>query len=443
MTRILIRLALGTWLLSAAAPALAHPLGNFTTNVHVGLEFGSAVTEVLLVVDMAEIPAFRETGAIDQEGSEYASQTCINLQPDLSVVVNGSPLQLTMVASYVDRPPGEGGLATLRLECGFQGPRVGGGDEIVVDNQVFADRLGWAEITVSSSVDLVTDLTSTSPSAVLRDYPPGPPLSQRIATLVVGSAPAANLSSPVARGPIAALGSNLSQSAGLVALAVALGLGVVHALAPGHGKTLMAAYLVGQRGTPRQAVALGLSVAVAHTLGVAVLGAVTLLASSTFQPDRVYPWLTAASAGIVTVIGLTMLVRAFTRRDHHHHDDHGHHHDHHDHNESRPIGWRSLAVLGLAGGMVPSASAVVLLLGGISTGQPWFGLALVACFGIGMSLALVAAGLAALGISRFGWKLLDSEQLRHRWQHLVPRLAGVAVTTIGLFLVWNAATGVA
>lgn len=444
MRRVTFFLALLMWLLTAN-PAWAHPLGSYTTNVHVGVVLSTSATEIQLVVDMAEIPAFRESREIidtsldgivsDHEGASYAAQSCGDLRTDLGVTRNGGALEMTSTASTVSFPPGQGGLTTLRLECLISAGAMSVGDRITIVNQVYADRLGWSEITVKSEgVATATDLPSNSPSAVLTEYPSGPPLSLRSGEIVVGSESETVLVA-TGDGPIATLGENLSQSAGVAALAVALGLGVIHALAPGHGKTLMAAYLVGRQGAPRQAVILGLSVAAAHTAGVAILGVVTLVASESFQPDRVYPWLSAASAGIVTAIGVVMLIRAFAKRNHQHHEHD--HHDHHDH--PQPLGWRSLAALGLAGGMVPSASAVVLLLGGVSTGRPWFGLALVASFGVGMSVALVGAGLAALGLSRIGWNLLPSEHLRHRWQHLVPRLAGVAVTSIGLILVWSSA----
>ena len=133
-----------------------------------------------------------------------------------------------------------------------------------------------------------------------------------------------------------------------------------------------------------------------------------------------------------------MLIRAFRSRspqtqdhDHHHGQDHGHTHE-----PPRDLGWRSLATLGLAGGLVPSASAVVLLLGAVAIGRVWFGVGLVFAFGVGMSLALVAAGLVALRVAQFG-----VSRIQRRWtlpRRLVPTLAGFAVTLFGVALLWDA-----
>jgi ABC-type nickel/cobalt efflux system permease component RcnA len=237
---------------------------------------------------------------------------------------------------------------------------------------------------------------------------------------------------------------------GPVSLMAAMGLGIAHALAPGHGKTLMAAYLVSRGGKARHAAVLGLSVAVSHTLGVAVLGVATLVAANTFRPERVYPWLSGVSAIVITVIGVTMLGRVMTGSGRHqpgvdhdqgdHDHDHGHSHDHdHDHGHSHQpqvTGWRSMVGLGLAGGLVPSASAVILLLAGIGSGRPALGLVMVLFFGLGMSLALVGAGLAVVGLYRWGVGRFRGEGSR-RIRRLTPALAAFAVTGVGLFLLMD------
>jgi ABC-type nickel/cobalt efflux system permease component RcnA len=234
----------------------------------------------------------------------------------------------------------------------------------------------------------------------------------------------------------------LSTAPAALALLSALGLGVTHALAPGHGKTMVAAYLIGRDGRWRHAIGLGLAVAISHTIGVAILGVITAVASDRFQPDRVYPWLSGVSALTVTAIGIVLLYRTVKRNGpahhhHHEHDQHGHSHEH-PHDPPPKLGWRSLAALGLAGGLVPSASAVILLLGAIGGGRPWFGVALVAAFGVGMSLALVGAGLLALGTMKWGWRLLDAGRLRHRLEHLVPPVAASVVIVVGITLLWQA-----
>ena len=431
----------------AMRTASAHPLGNFTTNVYLGLGVDEDDLSVRLVVDMAEIPTFRE-----EVGEGYAEELCATLKNDIRLRLEAAPLALVVTRTDLSFPPGEGGLDTLRLECDYQAPLPAMIGDLTIENDVFADRLGWAEIVV---VGAESELPTESPSMVLTEYPPG-----EVSDIRAGAAVLTGTSGSLDESPtiVERVGANLSEGSGFLAMLAALGLGVGHALAPGHGKTLMAAYLVGRRGGVRLALLLGLAVAISHTIGVGVLGVITAVTTSQFRPESVYPWLSALSAGIVTVIGLTMLYRALREKGsgirgegsgehdehgHEHGHDHGHSHDHghtHDHthgDETKPVGWRSLAALGLAGGLVPSASAVVLLLGGISRGEPWWGLILVAVFGIGMAAALVGAGLVVVGAARFGLRLDFAG--RHRFERYVPIVAAVAVTLIGGFLLWQAA----
>src|SRR5204862_4575954 len=128
----------------------------------------------------------------------------------------------------------------------------------------------------------------------------------------------------------------------LASLAAALFWGAAHALSPGHGKTIVSAYLVGKRGTSRDAALLGLVVTVTHTIGVFALGLVTLALSQWIVPDRLYPWLNVAAGVSVIAIGVPVLrARLHDWRPHHRHD-HGHAHEH-----------RSLFAVGVSGGLLP------------------------------------------------------------------------------------------
>jgi ABC-type nickel/cobalt efflux system permease component RcnA len=213
----------------------------------------------------------------------------------------------------------------------------------------------------------------------------------------------------------------------LLSLLAAAGLGALHALSPGHGKAVMAAYLVGSRGTTRQAIGLGATVTASHTLGVLALGLVSLSASSVIAPERLYPILGVVSGGIVIAIAGWLLL-GFARRwwsarasERAHAAAHAHGHDHphdhgHDHTEPAAAGWhshggfrhshlpaspdglrwRGMFALGLAGGMVPSVSAIILLLGSIASGRPAYGIALTIAFGAGMALVLVGIGVGVV-----------------------------------------------
>ena len=281
----------------------------------------------------------------------------------------------------------------------------------------------------------------------------------------------------------------------LIALLTAGVLGAGHALTPGHGKTLMAAYLVGTRGTPRHAVGLGLAVSVSHTLGILGLAAVVLAAESTLPPDlvvRVAPLvaavsivarrrLDAADRGPPRLAARRRRARArrraprprprrtATTTPHEHAHDararprarrtstrtrprtpatstspttasstrHGGVRHRHVPPAGSTISWRSLFVLGLAGGLVPSASALLILLATIAAGRPAWGVVLVAAFGLGMAAVMTGVGLAfvhARGAARAGAPRVRAT----RAVRLVPAGAAVLVLAVGVVLTTQA-----
>jgi ABC-type nickel/cobalt efflux system permease component RcnA len=250
-----------------------------------------------------------------------------------------------------------------------------------------------------------------------------------------------------------------SRSAGfaVVAVLVAVVLGGAHALAPGHGKTVMAAYLVGLRGTLRQAVTIGATVTITHTAGVLLLG-VVLSTTRAVASERLYSWLGLASGLLLAAVGVGLLVRARTGHTHSHgpgrSHSHGRDHDHphgsdHGHPHDRraaapPLGRRGLVVLGLAGGLVPSPSAVVVLLGGIALGQAWFGVALVLAYGLGMAATLTGVGLLLAGLrTRMDRRLhLPAGPLLTRLGRLLPAVSGSVIVLVGVAVAVRGAAGI-
>jgi len=218
----------------------------------------------------------------------------------------------------------------------------------------------------------------------------------------------------------------------VVALLVAMGLGAAHALAPGHGKTVMAAYLVGLRGTLRQAATIGATVTLTHTAGVLVLGLV-LSTTRAVASERVYPWLGLGSGLLLTGVGVGLLLRA---RPGLRHDHHGHDHDHRHGTGGRPLGHRGLVALGLAGGLVPSPSAVVVLLAGIALERAWFGVALVLAYGAGMAATLTGIGLLLAHLrNRMDRRLqLPTGSLLARLGRLLPAVTASVIVLVGLGL---------
>jgi len=232
----------------------------------------------------------------------------------------------------------------------------------------------------------------------------------------------------------------------------AVGLGAIHGVSPGHGKTLVAGYLIGSRGTMRQALWLGLTVAVSHSIGVLLLGAVTLGATALLLPERVIEWLALGSALLVIGLGGSLLLgQLHHQRSHRHHQhsperDTPHAHPHpHPHVGATPmpaVSARALATLGIVGGIVPSASALLVLLVAVSLHRLVFGLVLVGAFGLGMALVLTgisASVVVVRGRLTDGHAQWTQKAAVRRIGSALPLASAVVVVVIGIALTVGAA----
>jgi nickel/cobalt exporter len=491
MRRLLGAFALA--LLAAGLPAVAaaHPLGNFSINHYAGIRISTDAIMIDLVIDMAEIPSVEAIAALDADGDGTAdpaelaaarAEACNGLVRQLTITVGDMAAHPELVAAGMQTAPGAGGLPTLRTVCELRAPipePITAPTDFGFEDGSYPERIGWREIVVRgdgvtiSSADAGRDLSdrlSAYPTDLLQQ-----PLNERNVTLTLtpGGAALERWSAPDAwrldarpapsSGSVTAVpggvGSELvslidfrelSLPLMLVGLLVAAVAGAGHALSPGHGKTVMAAYLIGSRGGARHAVLLGTAVTASHTLGVLLLAAIVLLAGSVVPPERLYPILTVASGATVIVIGAVLLVGCIKRalaRDAHDHDhrvDHGEGthrhgwrvHSHRHESEPRALpGWRGLAALGIAGGLVPSTSALILLLGAIGAGQAAYGVALALAFGIGMAAVLTGIGLALVQgrtwLGRIGprWPAARFAAAALPWVTAVVVIAGGLVLT--------------
>jgi nickel/cobalt transporter (NicO) family protein len=239
---------------------------------------------------------------------------------------------------------------------------------------------------------------------------------------------------------------NMSFTLMVSGLAIAFVLGAGHALTPGHGKTMMAAYLVGTQGTAQQALLLGLITTLTHTLGVFALGLTALCASRYIVPETLYPILTVISGLTVCAVGVSLLrsrLNSGMAQEHHHHHDHSsdHHHTHthhhtHEHHHTLPQGGvtlRSLAALGIAGGLVPCPSALVLLLSAIAFHQVTLGLFLTVMFSLGMACTLIAIGLAVVYASQW----IEHLPSLIKMPRSMPVLSAIAVIFAGAGLTFS------
>jgi nickel/cobalt transporter (NicO) family protein len=231
-------------------------------------------------------------------------------------------------------------------------------------------------------------------------------------------------------------------------LPIAVVLGALHALEPGHAKSLMAAYIISIRGTPRQAALLGLSAAAGHTIVVWLLAIAALLLGQNLIAEQAEPWLALLSGVLVILLAARMFLR-LRGRDHHH--DHGHHqHDHddhsHDHDHPRPktaATASDIVWFGFTGGLLPCPAAIAVLLVCIQIKQFALGVAMVAAFSVGLALTLVGIGMAASLASKkasTAWPWLD--RIAQRLPYLsagIVLILGLVMTVFGLQATWLAA----
>ena len=232
-----------------------------------------------------------------------------------------------------------------------------------------------------------------------------------------------------------------------VALLLALFYGMGHALAPGHGKAMVAGYLVGSRGTIRDAILLGLVVTFTHTAMVFLFALVIYFMRDSFNNKAMEAWLGVASGGLITMLGLWLLWRRFPRSgppETHHHveggsDSHHHHHHHHNHHHHHPVALDRVSLpqllwLGVSGGIVPCPAALVVLLLSMRTARPVYGLLLVGAFSIGLAGVLVAIGMLMVTSRGLLDRLGGSQGRLQPLLRLLPPLSAACVAVVGLII---------
>jgi nickel/cobalt transporter (NicO) family protein len=433
----------------APGSASAHPLGNFTVNRYAGIELAGDRVFLHYVLDLAEISTFQLGDDVRAKG--YAAR----LGRDLELTLDGRRLRLRVLERRVATSPGAGGLETLRLDVVY-GARATGTELHFVD-RAFSNRVGWREVTLSARDGASIDRSSvpaTSISDQLNRYPQDllrSPLDLSTAEATVdpgdsGGLPPALAEAGAAKhegGGFEALieRGDLSIGVLLVSLLVAMFWGAAHALTPGHGKAMVAAYLVGTRGRPRHAFMLGGTVTVAHTAGVFAIGLVTLALSQFIVPEQLYPWLTLVSGLLVVAVGAGVLRQRLrskrsTAGDNHHHGHHDHNHDHHDHDDA--LTSKGILGVGIAAGLLPCPSALVVLLSAIALHRIGLGLALIVAFSVGLAATITAIGLVAVFARQaFGRFSLDGPVVR-----ALPAVSAALILAVGVVITAKALPGV-
>jgi nickel/cobalt transporter (NicO) family protein len=425
--------------LLAPAAAQAHPLGNFTINRHTTIELSGSRIYLHYAVDLAEIPTLQAGARVRAAG--FAADVARKLE----LRVDGERVPLLVLERRVVERPGAGGLKTLRFDALYETTATG--STLAFRDRNFDSRIGWKEVVVRSSdgAELrAASVPAASTSDGLRAYPQDllrSPLdvSSATASFALGEGDGAppkideQAAGEHRGGGFESLISSGDLSLGviLLSLAIAAFWGAAHALTPGHGKAIVAGYLVGTKGRPIDAVLLGGIVTVTHTIGVFALGLVTLLLSQFIVPEALYPWLTLASGVLVIAVGASVLVGRLRRRGHAHHRDHDHDHGHgHTHGVDR----RGLLGVGVAAGLLPCPSALVVLLSAIALHRIGFGLALILAFSIGLAATITSIGLVAVLAKRaFSRLSLNGPVIR-----LLPAASALVILAVGVGITLNA-----
>ncbi|MGD0117493.1 MAG: hypothetical protein ABSD30_05485 [Candidatus Binatus sp.] len=506
--------------LSMAPAVFAHPMGNFSINHYSKIIPGAHAVEVDYIIDMAEIPTFQQmqesaiiAKADDPSLIPYLHRQSEVLKKGLTLLFDEKPLVLETISRQAIFPPGAGGLPTMKMGFVYIATLPGelrdSATSLRYRDDNYPGRAGWKEIVavtepgaalVSSSVpasdrsleltNYPTDMLHSPPQTLeaalsIKAAPFGtradykPELQAGSGWLATGRARASGVtlkanSQGTPRSAFTELISSKRTDFLFMSMAalIAAVLGGFHALEPGHGKTLVAAYLVGSHGKARHAVLLGAIVTASHTVSVYALGLITLYASQWILPERLYPWLGIGSGLLVAGLGFTLFIRRYLAtesfandgylHDHahsHRHNWYGahvdkvgthshsdlieHDHDHgkgHDHSHSgehemprvtRELSLSGLFALGITGGIVPCPAALVVLLGALAFHRVAFGLFLIVAFSAGLATVLISLGLAMVYAGRFMSRFGAQGPLTQRW---LPLASSAVITVIGVTL---------
>jgi ABC-type nickel/cobalt efflux system permease component RcnA len=481
--------------LTCAVAAFAHPMGNFSVSHYAKLQPSAKGVELEYVLDLAEIPTFEmlrdwnmERTAPEAELQSHAAVQAHLWLKNVDIALDGVTVHPKVESVNAVIADGAGNLPILRITTHAHIDARGG--KLTYEDRNYAERAGWKEIVIDHGSGIVlrqASQTNQDVSKGLTQYPADPTVAppQDLRAEMRWSTPVAPApvviaspkpviqplvqphTAPAAPAPATLTAKNAPAGAVtrgdylsrflhereltpwmiFLALGVAFVLGSAHAFTPGHGKTIVAAYLVGSRGTLKHAAFLGAMVTFTHTVVVFILGLLTLFLFNYVMPEKITEILGAISGLSIALIGAWMLYKRLhagsaaqnQRVIHHHHGDgryHTHNYGSHAHSHGgashshvpAEISWKGLVALGASGGLVPCESALVLLLGAIALGRVGLGLLLLLSFSLGLAIVLMAIGIAVLYA-----KNLIPESKRSSGHPLI-RWAGIASPAVVLII---------
>jgi len=472
-------------LLAMALPAAAHPLGNFTINHLTKLSVRGERLDLRYVLDMAEIPTFalmRERSPNGRmstsEIAAWSRDEVAVIRPQLDLRIDGVPAQLMADRASARTRPGAGGLPLLYWVMDLHTALPAGPHSISYADRTFDGRLGWKDVVVAPASEPTSELLAY-PSALLGSPRQQTTIAGRLTArhVFVAEPNASGTAATSAPAPAAFRSNQLSDMLArgtssplfvLFTLLIAIALGALHALEPGHGKTLLAVSLVGARATPGQAAILAGSLTIAHTAGVLALGLAIILLKGYFVPESIYPWITLISGGVIAVIGARAIARQVIARQpfshthqhahphahaHHHPHEHqphahtehvhtpadGHTHSHDDEEHARmhaiggsaPLRFGPTVWAAMSGGVAPCPAALVVLFAAIAQNVLAYGLVVIVFFSFGLAATLTGLG---IGVVR-GASWLSRRRQFDRVVRYGPLASAVVIAIIGAIMV--------
>jgi len=455
-----------------------------------------------------------DAGKSDSELANYMIAKAGGLADGLQLSIDGRRIPLHAVSHTILFPPGAGGLPTMKLGILYRADLEARCEDqacnLDYEDVNFPGRAGWKEIVIHAGQNLKierstapdhdrsrelsdypTDLVNSPPQALaasisfLVTVPARPPIkagvagkpARRSVRTSPATAPAARIEDGATTGSFSTSVSgrqtitvapnvqNTPRSAfteliaaprlglgiALLAAFIASGLGALHAIEPGHGKTVVAAYLVGSKGTAKHAALLGTIVTITHTAGVYLLGAITLYAQKYILPERLYPFLGVLSGLLIAAMGFYLFLERYAGAELGHAHAGGHVvHRHggfaHSHvpagwtvpgtnaqeaspaPDDRRLAWRQLLLLGITGGIVPCPAALVVLLSALALHRVLFGLFLIVAFSAGLAAVLIGMGMVAVYAGKWVERVKTSSALTQRW---LPMTSAAMMTFLG------------
>jgi nickel/cobalt exporter len=471
--------------------ASAHPLGNFTVNHLTYVEVSADRVDLLYILDQAEIPTFREQRA-NPSRADVLRRKVAHARGTLVLTVNGRRVQLQpSPGAKLSFPPGQAGLDTTRVELPFVA-RVKNPRRVELRDNSYDGLLGYTDMVArpGRGTAVRTKVSRADPTNGLRTYR-GTALKEapqdRVGTFSVKPG-SGTLIAPGGRSAEGAddagdhgftkVFDDAASGEGLfiALLLAAFGWGALHALSPGHGKAMVAAYLIGTRGTAKHALALGGIVTVTHTIGVFALGLVTLLLSQYILPEDLFPWLNLVAGLLIVAVGLGVLrsrirwgkaQRAAARSQahagthshehvlienghehepgleghshdrghgHSHGHDHSHGHGDHHHHHVPETTWKGITGMGISAGLIPCPTALVVLLAAITQEQIALGLLLIVVFSVGLASTLTGLGLAVVYAKRLASRVGSRLNFSSRVAAALPALSTLVILGLGIVL---------